>query len=161
MWHHWHVPLSKKGQTIQHVGVFLGSQQFFSHGQLYVALSRTTSPRRLSIYMSKEDKSASEEATMMNVVFKEVLICKCNKCFLPKDQQRYSLIDSGYSFSVLFSIARKTKTSNFIAIISNQSKSLNTQCIAKLISLQCIWTNPTTNPTTISLYMMINNFNFQ
>ena len=93
-----HLNLLPQGQTIKHVGVFLGTYSFFSHGQLYVALSRTTSPRHLKIYKSKEEKTTTGEATMMNVVFKEVLVCKCIKCSIPKDQLRYwyPLIDSGY-----------------------------------------------------------------
>ena len=94
-----------KGQSIKHVSVFLGTQSFFSHGQLYVALSRVTNPKNLKVYMSPEDKATSGEATMMNVVFKEVLVCKCPKCSLPQQTSRYwyPLIDSGISITILIS----------------------------------------------------------
>ena len=86
-----------QGQSIKHVGVFLGTQEFFSHGQLYVALSRSTDPNNLKVYHSPEDKTAAGVATMMNVVFKEILVCKCAKCSDPKQSSRYwyPLIDSG------------------------------------------------------------------
>ena len=100
--------LFPSGQSIRHVGVFLGTQEFFSHGQLYVALSRVTNHRNLKVYKSPEDKTAGSEATMMNVVFKEVLTCKCPKCSLPQKSSRYwyLVIDSGFLFILLISFTR-------------------------------------------------------
>ena len=48
-----------QGQTLSHVGIYL-KQGFFSHGELYVAMSRVGSKDSLKIYTS-------------NVVYKEVL----------------------------------------------------------------------------------------
>ena len=66
-----------QGQTMKHVGIYL-QQDFFSHGQLYVALSRVQSPQNLKIYRPYEGDKKSHETT--NVVFKEVLTCHCVKC---------------------------------------------------------------------------------
>ena len=72
-----------QGQTMKHVGIYL-QQDFFSHGQLYVALSRVQSPQNLKIYRPNEGDKKSYETT--NVVFKEVLICHCLKCKAMKEK---------------------------------------------------------------------------
>ena len=72
-----------QGQTMKHVGIYL-QQDFFSHGQLYVALSRVQSPQNLKIYRPNEGDQKSYETT--NVVFKEVLICHCLQCKAMKEK---------------------------------------------------------------------------
>ena len=57
-----------QGQTFDHVGIFL-PEPVFSHGQLYVALSRARALRGVKI---KIGKSANEK-TMKNVVYKDIL----------------------------------------------------------------------------------------
>ena len=66
-----------QGQTLKHVGIYL-QQDFFSHGQLYVALSRVQSPQNLRIYRPHDADKNTCETT--NVVFKEVLLCNCLRC---------------------------------------------------------------------------------
>ena len=55
-----------QGQSLNRVGLYLDNQ-VFSHGQLYVALSRATSPDRVSILIP----NGGDVAT--NVVFTEAL----------------------------------------------------------------------------------------
>ena len=54
-----------QGQTLSHVGIYL-KQDFFSHGQFYVAISRVGSKDSLKIY-------SGHEVYTSNVVYKEVL----------------------------------------------------------------------------------------
>ena len=60
-----------QGQTLRHVGLYL-PQHVFSHGQLYVAMSRVCSPESLSVLVNGQipDK---EGIFTRNVVFLEVL----------------------------------------------------------------------------------------
>ncbi|XP_070004230.1 uncharacterized protein [Nicotiana sylvestris] len=58
-----------QGQSLCNVGLFL-KKPMFTHGQLYVALSRVTSRKRLKILCYDEDGKVTNEAT--NVVYKEV-----------------------------------------------------------------------------------------
>ena len=54
-----------QGQSLGHVGIYLMNKQVFGHGQLYVALSRTTSVRNIKIL--------SPENIMRNIVFSQLL----------------------------------------------------------------------------------------
>ncbi|KIN97682.1 hypothetical protein M404DRAFT_159715 [Pisolithus tinctorius Marx 270] len=58
-----------QGQTVQHVGLDLRTP-VFSHGQLYVALSRCTHPRNIKMLHSGQGHQTNNS---MNVVFNEVL----------------------------------------------------------------------------------------
>ena len=62
-----------QGQTLKKVGIYM-KKNFFSHGQLYVAMSRVGNPANLKIFSetSKEDKYRDKFFTD-NVVFHEVL----------------------------------------------------------------------------------------
>ncbi|XP_020258959.1 ATP-dependent DNA helicase PIF1-like [Asparagus officinalis] len=61
-----------QGQTIPNVGIYL-PEPVFSHGQLYVALSRGTSMMTTKILITSDGKFAEEEQYTKNVVYKEVL----------------------------------------------------------------------------------------
>ena len=56
-----------QGQTLDMVGIYI-SQEFFSHGQLYVALSRVGDIKAVKILFKKENNHH-----VKNVVYKEVL----------------------------------------------------------------------------------------
>ena len=57
-----------QGQTLKHVGIYLGQNEFFSHGQFYVAISRVTDPKNIKFFLDDIEKG-----TTMNVVYPEVL----------------------------------------------------------------------------------------
>jgi ATP-dependent DNA helicase PIF1 len=58
-----------QGQSLDHVGLYL-PREVFSHGQLYVALSRVKSRQGLKILIHNKSKAPLQTTT--NVVFKEV-----------------------------------------------------------------------------------------
>ncbi|KAM3268721.1 ATP-dependent DNA helicase pif1-like [Capsicum chacoense] len=58
-----------RGESLSHVGLFL-KKPVFTHGQLYVALTRVTSRKGLKILAYDEDGQITNEAT--NVVYREV-----------------------------------------------------------------------------------------
>ncbi|XP_074352868.1 uncharacterized protein LOC141692021 [Apium graveolens] len=63
-----HIILSQ-GQSLEKVGVYLPSPTF-CHGQLYVALSRVTSPAGLHILLG--DGTTEKKYSTKNIVYEEV-----------------------------------------------------------------------------------------
>jgi ATP-dependent DNA helicase PIF1 len=72
-----------QGQTIPIVGVYL-PEPVFSHGQLYVALSRATAKSNIKILAIKDNRKSTKNSnkrkrteslatTTLNIVYKEVL----------------------------------------------------------------------------------------
>lgn len=61
-----------QGQTIPIVGVYL-PQPVFSHGQLYVALSRGTSMSTTKVLIKPNSITSIDDTRTKNVVYKEVL----------------------------------------------------------------------------------------
>ena len=59
-----------QGQTLRNVGLYL-PRLVFSHGQLYVAISRVTSRKGLRILID-DDTDPNTNATQ-NIVYKEIL----------------------------------------------------------------------------------------
>ncbi|XP_073138532.1 uncharacterized protein [Henckelia pumila] len=62
-----------QGQTIQNVGLFLWNH-VFSHGQLYVALSRGVSQQCTKILVKDENLQSHNGVYTRNVVYKDVLL---------------------------------------------------------------------------------------
>uniref|UniRef100_A0A0A9CAL8 DNA helicase Pif1-like 2B domain-containing protein n=1 Tax=Arundo donax TaxID=35708 RepID=A0A0A9CAL8_ARUDO len=58
-----------QGQTLNNVGVYL-KKPVFTHGQLYVALSRVTSKQGLKILIENEDGSCGDKTK--NIVYREI-----------------------------------------------------------------------------------------
>ncbi|XP_019168949.1 PREDICTED: uncharacterized protein LOC109164859 [Ipomoea nil] len=58
-----------QGQTLSNVGLFL-KRPVFNHGQMYVAVSRVSSPKGLKILIC--DENVKSKNTTTNVVYKEV-----------------------------------------------------------------------------------------
>lgn len=59
-----------QGQSLKRVGLYL-PEPIFGHGQLYVALSRATSPGSLKILMKPNDISSVN--TTSNIVYTDLL----------------------------------------------------------------------------------------
>lgn len=69
-----------QGQTLSHVGVYL-KKPVFTHGQLYVAVSRATSRKGLKILIEDDDGNCSSETR--NVVYHEILqAIEVTVCFI-------------------------------------------------------------------------------
>lgn len=58
-----------QGQSLKHLGVYL-LDPVFSHGQLYIAASRTTSPEGLKFFI--HDSNQKYKRHIKNIVYKEV-----------------------------------------------------------------------------------------
>jgi len=57
-----------QGQSVEHMGINLQTS-VFSHGQLYVAFSRYTSPLNISVLLLEQSQ---ESRRTLNIVYKEV-----------------------------------------------------------------------------------------
>ena len=60
-----------QGQTMKFVGIFL-PRPVFSHGQLYVALSRVSSASNICILIQNEKHKLTNMTLTKNVVYKEI-----------------------------------------------------------------------------------------
>ena len=60
-----------QGQTFKDVGIYL-PEPVFSHGQLYVAFSRSTTLNGVKVQIRSSDTEEEERVTK-NVVYKEIL----------------------------------------------------------------------------------------
>ena len=61
-----------QGQTLKKVGIYLNSN-FFSHGQLYVAMSRVGERENVKIFSKNGFVKEKKGTFINNVVFPEVL----------------------------------------------------------------------------------------
>ena len=59
-----------QGQTLSNVGVYL-KKKVFTHGLLYVAVSRVTSKKGLKVLIENDDGSCGSET--QNIVYREIL----------------------------------------------------------------------------------------
>ena len=62
-----------QGQTIPNVGIYL-PQHVFSHGQLYIALSRGVSQASTKVLIREGKIEGEESQFTRNVVYKDVLL---------------------------------------------------------------------------------------
>jgi ATP-dependent DNA helicase PIF1 len=60
-----------QGQTLSQVGIYL-KKPVFTHGQLYVVVSRVTSKEGLKILIEDDDGRSNKETK--NIVYKEIFI---------------------------------------------------------------------------------------
>lgn len=58
-----------QSQSLQRVGLFL-EKSVFTHGQMYVAVSRVASPKGLKVFIDGEDGCATN--VTQNIVYREV-----------------------------------------------------------------------------------------
>ena len=63
-----------QGQTYSQIGIYLGINRFFAHGQLYVALSRVGKRENIAISLCEDGSiDANKRGTTTNVVYRQVL----------------------------------------------------------------------------------------
>ena len=70
--------IQAQGQTLQRMGLVLADKQCFSHGQLYVALSRVTSMEGIKIFSPNTCKAPGNNF-IENVVYNELLDGRMNQ----------------------------------------------------------------------------------
>ncbi|KAL7165196.1 hypothetical protein ACSBR2_040970 [Camellia fascicularis] len=67
-----------QGQTLDTVGIYL-PQPVFSHGQLYVALSRATTSTKVKVLTDVSDSNNEFPDATKNIVYHEILsLAQCN-----------------------------------------------------------------------------------
>ncbi|KAF8666384.1 hypothetical protein HU200_053487 [Digitaria exilis] len=62
--------IKSHGQTLTNVGIYL-KKRVFTHGQLYVAISRVSNRKGLKILIENPDGSCEDTTT--NIVYKDIL----------------------------------------------------------------------------------------
>lgn len=116
-----------QGQSLNKIGVYL-PEPIFGHGQLYVALSRATSPHGLKILTRKQENQP--EITTKNIVYKYFLIKIANT------QVSFINIDAN-----IFSFIVATIANISIAAILSNSYTLRctTYCSSLMLYTNCVW----------------------
>lgn len=61
-----------QGQTLNTIGIYL-PEPVFSHGQLYVALSRATTATKIKVHLKHSENDPLSCFQTKNIVFKEFL----------------------------------------------------------------------------------------
>ena len=61
-----------QGQTLDFVGIYL-KEPIFSHGQLYVAMSRARTAEKLKILLTPVVLESMADSSTRNIVYKEIL----------------------------------------------------------------------------------------
>lgn len=67
-----------QGQTLENIGIYL-PQPVFSHGQLYVALSRVRSGEAINILINPSSNNKNETSYTRNVVNEVLALASKNK----------------------------------------------------------------------------------
>ena len=62
-----------QGQTLEQAGIHL-KEPCFSHGQLYVALSRARKSENLTIFYNEKTLTIEEQGYLQNVIAFEILL---------------------------------------------------------------------------------------
>jgi len=65
--------INVKGKTISNVGIYL-PRHVFSHGQLYVPLSRGVSQNSIKVLIKEGKIEGEDEDFTKNIVFKDILL---------------------------------------------------------------------------------------
>ena len=65
-----------QGQTLDYVGIYL-REPVFSHGQLYVVLSRAKNSKSVKILITPPVYDSSLDYVTPNIVYKDVLQLSC------------------------------------------------------------------------------------
>ncbi|XP_059654381.1 uncharacterized protein LOC132301119 [Cornus florida] len=83
-----------QGQTIPYVGVYL-PEHVFSHGQLYVALSRGTSMSTTKVLVKKDQTNIRGGTYTKNVVYKNVVLRRAIEEYTSGTMLKVVLMDDG------------------------------------------------------------------
>ena len=102
------ITISKgQGHSLKTVGIFLPSPEaIFSHGRLYVTLSRVTNPTGLKIMAFRNDTKSNSEVWVKKVVYREVFQSHHDTDNFPNEEidELCSQLDDTFSSQITFAV---------------------------------------------------------
>ncbi|KAL3630442.1 hypothetical protein CASFOL_023426 [Castilleja foliolosa] len=142
-----------QGQSLKRIGVYL-PKPVFTHGQLYVALSRATSPSSLKILIQPTDNTDND--TTKNVVFSDFINELCEEMDLKRNKERVMLSVCRYLLGdCIEAVAEVKDIEYFDSVIKLQS--CYKHCASLVIGHNAKF-DPSTNESIPTVYFNFANY---
>ncbi|KAI3700843.1 hypothetical protein L2E82_45482 [Cichorium intybus] len=139
-----------QGQSLEKIGIYL-PEAVFTHGQLYVALSRATSPDSIKILIEDSDDHLSNKTT--NIVFKQLLTMiehvEGDAIHVLAEKTNQSYIESKFQVSCCYSLGDYTcsKTESYRKMLQkpihiNVGRASKIEQLTDIKDIPTQWYNP-------------------